>query len=154
MMINGGCFHVSNKFYDLMQEIIAQKLMADLPMYLEKENEIFKTKRAHLDRGKTHMESHELEKLKIWGDMALIKSGCENPGMQFNTRLIISQLRRIKELLTKLPAPKRANLQPSFSSLCVQADIVINQGTDSMKIHCDENQSISSVCATTLEPSS
>ncbi|KAK1438306.1 hypothetical protein QVD17_04113 [Tagetes erecta] len=136
------------------EEIIAQELMADLPVYLERENKSSKIKRAHLDRGKTPVESHEPEKLKIWEDMALIKSGCENPGMQHNTRVIILKLQRIKELLTMLPASKRAKLQPCFSSLCAQADIVINQVTDSMKIHCDENQSVSSVCATTLEPSS
>ncbi|KAI3713747.1 hypothetical protein L1987_72333 [Smallanthus sonchifolius] len=144
-------------------EIQAQNLMAELRVLLDKEKDNSKTNRAHLERGKTPVEGHEPEKLEIGGRMAQIKSCWKNLVVQIKQSkeeacLIISKLHHIEELLTKLPASNRAKIKPCFSSLCAEADIAISKITDCMKIHCDENQSRSSVCfhelAATLEPSS
>ncbi|GKG49395.1 hypothetical protein Tco_0515847, partial [Tanacetum coccineum] len=59
---------------------------------------------------------------------------------------IISKLEDIEKLLAKLPASKRAMIQPCFSSLCAEAEIVTHKITDYMKIQCDENQCRLSVC--------
>ncbi|PWA46191.1 F-box domain, Leucine-rich repeat domain, L domain-like protein [Artemisia annua] len=50
---------------------------------------------------------------------------------------IISKLCHIEELLTELPASKRAQIETSFSRLCTEADIVMNF----MKIQSEEKQS-------------
>lgn len=152
-MINGGCSYVSYKFCDLMQEVIAQNLMAELQVLLEKENDNIKTNMAHLERGKAQADSLKArakKKPKIEGTMEQMKSGWENLLVQLKGRkekacLIISRLQCIEELLTSMPVSKRAKLQPCFSSMRSEANIAISQITDYMKIQCDENQRRSSV---------
>ncbi|KAI3713744.1 hypothetical protein L1987_72330 [Smallanthus sonchifolius] len=147
----------------LREERQAQDLMAELRVLLDKEKDNSKINKARPEREKTPVESLEPKKLEIGGNMAQIKGGWENLGVQFSQRkeqasVIISKLQLVEELLAKLPASKRAKIQPCFSSMCVEADIAISQITDCIKIQCDENQIRSSVwfheLATTLEPSS
>ncbi|KAJ0666408.1 putative F-box domain, leucine-rich repeat domain superfamily, F-box-like domain superfamily [Helianthus annuus] len=147
----------------LREEIIAHELMAEFEVYLEKEKDNIKTSGAQVE---APVESHEpktKEKPEIRGDMAQIKGYWENLPVQIERMkktacLIISKLQRIEELVTVLPASKRANIQPRFSRLCADANFVISNITDCMKIQCDENQSRSNVCfhelATILEASS
>ncbi|KAK1438304.1 hypothetical protein QVD17_04111 [Tagetes erecta] len=128
-----------------LQEIQAQNLMDELRSLLEKESDNSKTK-------ETQVESHEPKNLKIGANMEQIKNCWDNLAVQIEkARLVISKVQEIEELLSKVLTSKRSKLQSCFSSLCTEADTVINQVTDYMKIHCDENQSLSSVCATTLE---
>nr|GEW54271.1 F-box domain, leucine-rich repeat domain, L domain-like protein [Tanacetum cinerariifolium] len=58
---------------------------------------------------------------------------------------IISDLHDIKEVLIKLPASNRAELQPCFSSLCSEADIVVKKIMDYVKNLCDVKESRFSV---------
>ncbi|KAI3713694.1 hypothetical protein L1987_72280 [Smallanthus sonchifolius] len=137
-------------------EITAQKIMAELGVILEKEEDNTK---ADLERGKANVaESHKPKKLKIGGSMEQMNSCWENLGVQVERGrekacLIISKLQCMEKLLTRLPT-----IQPCFNSLYAEADIAISKITDCIKIQCDENQSRSSVffheLATTLEPSS
>ena len=129
-----------------MQEIKAQKIMAKLGAILEKEKDNTKINSAYQRKSK---------KLKIGGNFVRIKTRWDNLGVQIEkVRRITSKLQRVEELLTKLPASKRAKLQTCFSNLCAEADIVVNKVNGRMKVHCDESQSFSSVYAPTLEPSS
>ncbi|KAK9052832.1 hypothetical protein SSX86_029462 [Deinandra increscens subsp. villosa] len=146
----------------LREEILAHKYTTELRVLLEKE----KADMAHLDQGKTPVESHKPKvemKLNSGENIAQIKSCWKNLGVQIEAgnekaNLIISKLQRIEKVLTKLPASKRAKIQPCFSSLCGEAKIAISQITDCMKIQCDENQDRLSFwfheLATKLEPSS
>ncbi|GJS84319.1 hypothetical protein Tco_0750860 [Tanacetum coccineum] len=58
---------------------------------------------------------------------------------------IISHLYDIKEVLIKLPASNKAELQPCFSSLCSEADIVVKKIMDYVKNLCDMKESRFSV---------
>ncbi|KAK1438301.1 hypothetical protein QVD17_04108 [Tagetes erecta] len=144
----------------LREEILEEKLLAELRVLLEKEKDNTETNRARLEQRKAPVQSHTQE---IGRNMALIKDTWENLGVELQKRkekacFIISKLQRFEELLASLPTSNRAKYQPCFSSLRAEADIVLHQITNSMKAQCDENQIRSSVffCepATTLESSS
>ncbi|KAM0059687.1 hypothetical protein Hdeb2414_s0005g00184121 [Helianthus debilis subsp. tardiflorus] len=66
---------------------------------------------------------------------------------------IISKLTDIKELLEELPASNIATIQPSFSALCAEPDIVMNKLTECMKLHFDMNRRRLSVCCDELATS-
>ncbi|PWA69391.1 F-box domain, Leucine-rich repeat domain, L domain-like protein [Artemisia annua] len=163
------------------QEIIAEKnatdakkSMAELRVLLEQEKADIETNRAHTEQANVPMESHNAKmdeeqnaldenELQIEGNVEHINSCWESLGEQIKQGKakidgIVRQLRVIRKLLTKLPASKRAEMQPCFSSLCAQADIVMSKISDCMKIQYDENQSRLNVCfhelATTLQSSS
>ncbi|KAK9052829.1 hypothetical protein SSX86_029459 [Deinandra increscens subsp. villosa] len=147
------------------EEVKAQKIMAELGVILEEEKNNTKTNRAHLECGNAQVESHKPKaKMELkFVKMSQMMSSWENLGVQLQRRkekawVIFSKLHDIEELLTKLPASKRAVFQPRFSSFCAEADIAISKITECMKIQCDEIQSFSSArfheLATTLEPSS
>ncbi|KAK9052861.1 hypothetical protein SSX86_029491 [Deinandra increscens subsp. villosa] len=136
----------------LREEIEAQKIMAELGAFLEKEKDNTKSNNAHLERGKAQMANwHIPKKRKYRGNiMAQIKSYQKNQGVQIEGRgakvsSIISKLLRMEEILTRLPAAKRAKIQPCFYSLFAEAGIAVSKLTDYIKIQCDENQSCSSV---------
>ncbi|XP_071737315.1 F-box protein At1g60400-like isoform X2 [Rutidosis leptorrhynchoides] len=117
----------------LREEIIAPKRMSELQMLLEKEKASVETNRAHKKRKKMPMR-------KSW----------ENLGVQFERKkskacLIISRLKGIKRLLTRLPASKRATFQPCYANLCADSDFVMSKITESIKNKCDENQNRLSV---------
>ncbi|GJR59312.1 hypothetical protein Tco_1501474 [Tanacetum coccineum] len=52
-------------------------------------------------------------------------------------RTSLGDLMHIKQIVTKLPPSKRDGMQPSFSSLCAMADIVVKRIMDLVKILCD-----------------
>ncbi|KAK1438305.1 hypothetical protein QVD17_04112 [Tagetes erecta] len=145
----------------LREEIMAPKLLPELGALLETVKEDIKITREYWKaQVNIHAPKAKMTR-KFGGYMAQIKSGWENLGVNLQQRkekacFIISNLQRIEELLSKLPASKRAKFQPCFSSLCIEAESVISQVTDCMQIQCDENQSRSSVClyelATSSEP--
>ncbi|KAI3828710.1 hypothetical protein L1987_02819 [Smallanthus sonchifolius] len=67
---------VSYKLYDLMREIMAQKLLPELGLLLEKEKNIIKINRAHLELGKAQVENYKLKakmKPKFYGNLVQIK---------------------------------------------------------------------------------
>nr|XP_043621164.1 putative FBD-associated F-box protein At5g56700 [Erigeron canadensis]XP_043621166.1 putative FBD-associated F-box protein At5g56700 [Erigeron canadensis] len=147
----------------------AQKLMAELRVFLEQEKGTTKTKgKAPMesDNAKMHMKSQTQPDLKmqleIGGNISLVQSCWKDLGVQFEQRkakacLILSKLESIEGLLKKLPPTNRAMIQPCFSTLCAEADTVMCK---LMKMQCDENQSRLSLCfhelatSTTMEMSS
>ena len=96
-----------------------------------------------MNRGKTLTESEkaimqeqhiaELEYLThIEETMTCIDTSWEDLNSQIErgkSRIsgIISDLHDIKEVLIKLPASNKAELQPCFSSMCSKGDIVVNK---------------------------
>ncbi|KAK1438302.1 hypothetical protein QVD17_04109 [Tagetes erecta] len=146
----------------LPEEVQAQKLLAEIRMLIENENNNFKITMARIEREKTHVESHEPKKPAIGGHMAQIKNCLEMLGVQLQHRkkfasLIITKLQVVEELIASLPASNKAKIEPCLISLRAQAGVTISKIIDCMKIHCDESQIRSSVLfcepATTLEPS-
>lgn len=125
------------RYYDIvetLQEIrairnckLAQDLMTKLSVLLEQEKAKIETNTAHMCRCWINLnEQIEQGKAKT-GD-------------------IILQLRHIKELLTKLPASKRVEMEACFSSLCAEAYTIVNKITDDMKIRCDMFRQAISMC--------
>lgn len=131
----------------------AQKQMDYLRERLEWEIANIETNMSRRNLGKTLTESKkaimqeqdiaELEYLMhIEETMTCIDTSWEDLNRQIErgkSRIsgIISDLHDIKEVLIKLPASNKAELQPSFSSLCSEADIVVNKIMDYVKILCD-----------------
>ncbi|KAK9052828.1 hypothetical protein SSX86_029458 [Deinandra increscens subsp. villosa] len=118
----------------ICEEVRARNIMAQLGAILEKWKDNTKTNGADLERGKAHMESHTPKKLNIGGNMAQMVGCWKNLSKQIeNACTIIIKVQDIEELLKKLPASKRAEIQPCFSSMCAEADIVITRIKDFMK---------------------
>lgn len=159
-----------------MQDVIARRLIAELRLLLEHEKDNIGTNMAHMELGRAPTESHSAEidepgksqpdtktQLHNEENMVHIMSCWNNLSEQVKERkdkacLIIRKLRDIENLLTKLPASKRAVIQPCFSKLRAEADTIMNKITDTMKIRCEEYQSRLTVCfhelASALQPSS
>ncbi|PWA68299.1 F-box domain, Leucine-rich repeat domain, L domain-like protein [Artemisia annua] len=142
-----------------MNATSAKKHMAELRELLQEEKANIKANTAQMEEGKTQVENQ----LEIGASIAHIKSCFRDFSVQIEQRKakvfsIINKLESIEELLTKLPTSNRVMIQPCFSSLCAEANIVISKLTDCMKIHCDDSRSRLSICfdelATSLEPSS
>ncbi|GJV42318.1 F-box domain containing protein [Tanacetum coccineum] len=135
----------------------AKKRMAELQVLLEQQKADMEINRAHTEQEYVPMESHNAKtdveqnpldenELQIEGNMAHINSCWKSLSEQIEEGKekiddIVCELRGIKKLMTKLPASNRAEVQPCFSSLCAQADIVMSKIRDCMKIQYDENQS-------------
>ncbi|PWA76435.1 F-box domain, Leucine-rich repeat domain, L domain-like protein [Artemisia annua] len=131
----------------------AQKQMDNLRVRLEREIANLEINMSPMNRGKTLTESDkaimqeqhiaELEYLThIEETMTCIDASWEDLNSQIErgkSRIsgIISDLHDIKEVMIKLPASNKAELQPRFSSLCSEADIVVNKIMDYVKILCD-----------------
>lgn len=146
-----------------MQEIIeernatsAKKGMAKLRVCLEQEKANTETNRAHMEQANAPIGSHNAKmyeqgraqvesKVKIGGNRARINSCWKDFGDNMEqgkakTFDIISQLNNIGELLKSLPTSKRAEMQPCFSNLCAEADIVMSKIADCMMMQVNENQ--------------
>ncbi|XP_076931424.1 putative F-box/FBD/LRR-repeat protein At4g13965 [Bidens hawaiensis] len=128
---------------------LAQKLSTELRALLQQENASMETKMVKMhELGKAHIDIDS-----CWKHLSVhFEKGKETASN------VITKLNRIKGLLGELSASNRDTIQPSFSTLCAEANIVMNKITDCVKSDCDENQRRLSVCfselATTLEPSS
>ncbi|PWA37812.1 F-box domain, Leucine-rich repeat domain, L domain-like protein [Artemisia annua] len=148
----------------------AKKRMAKLQVRLEQEKADIETNRDHIEQENVPMESRNTlmddeqkaldeNELQIEGNVEHIYSCWDSLDKQIKQgkrkiHEIIWELRDIKKCMTKLPASKRAEMQPCFSSLCAQADSVMSKIRDCMKIQLDENQSRFHELATTLQSSS
>ncbi|PWA38527.1 F-box domain, Leucine-rich repeat domain, L domain-like protein [Artemisia annua] len=108
--------------------------------------EMLEHEKANIETNIVHM--HEQDKLKInkremmdqidscWKDLsAQIEHG------KSKTSGIISKLCHIEQLLKELPASKRAQIEKLFSRLCMEADTVMNNIIDCVKIQSEEKQS-------------
>ncbi|KAI7726822.1 hypothetical protein M8C21_019519 [Ambrosia artemisiifolia] len=115
---------------------LAQNLIRKLRASLEQEKARTATKIAKMrELGKSRYYVDSYIDLR-WKYMSLQVKKVEEKGSD-----IISKLKEIKELLTELSASNRATIQPSFSTLCAEADTVTSMITDCMKMDHDENQS-------------
>lgn len=145
----------------IMQEAIADMnatqarfWMADLQKRLNREKDIIETNRDHMqqptesmyndddDNGEPETQMQmEIKKIteqikSCWiGHKELIKRGT---GI---VNIITYSLEKIESFLRKLPASKRAMLQPCFSSLCAETNIFMSKMTERIKIHGSENLS-------------
>lgn len=131
--------------------------MTELREMLEHKKANIATNIGHLDQVTTPMECHEpnmheQDKMQInkWEMRDQIDSCWKDLRAQIDDRQIkiyriIKMLREIQELLTKLPASKRSQIETSFSQLCTEADTVMNAIMNSMKIQFDEKQSLLSI---------
>ncbi|XP_076911975.1 uncharacterized protein LOC143570123 isoform X2 [Bidens hawaiensis] len=146
----------------LPEEIAVHKLMAELRVLLNKKKDNIKTTNAQPERGKAPAESHKPKKRKTLGDMERIMGYWENLEAQVKLRktTVASLFRRCKTLKNYWQSCLHQiglKIQPCFSSLCEEANIAISKLADCIKIQCDKNQSLPSVCfhklATTLESS-
>lgn len=134
---------------------MAQELMERFREWLEYEKSKIETNRAHMEKKKAPMESHntkryekrktELEKLLMIEERTNQINMCWNDlseqieKKKEKTLDLISRLQDIKDVLTKLPTSKRADLQVCFSSLCAEADCLLNNIVDHFKMQWDRN---------------
>ncbi|KAK1438376.1 hypothetical protein QVD17_04184 [Tagetes erecta] len=135
----------------------AQELITELRALLEQEKSRTETKMAKLhELQKTQVDKHNDIYKYINMRWKRLSSQIEKERVKASD--ISSRLKDIKHSLEGLPASNRAILQPAFSTLCAEADVVMHKLTDFMKMNCDEYQRRLSVCfhelATTLLPSS
>nr|XP_043625413.1 F-box/FBD/LRR-repeat protein At1g16930-like [Erigeron canadensis] len=129
--------------------VSAEKLMGELQELLEQWQAKSETRLARVERVKfksNNAKFHEQEKAFVemnrpWyfrERMAHIESYWKDLNVELkegNTKTcrIISKLREIEELLTKLPPLKRSNIQSRFSRLCAESDICEDFGLDPAK---------------------
>ncbi|GKA96556.1 F-box domain containing protein [Tanacetum coccineum] len=130
---------------------LAQKCMENLWVGLEREKAQIETNMAHINRGKTPMESdkaktHEQDVAQLEYLVQIEETHIDACWEDFSRQIengkskisdIISELHDIKKLIAKLPTVNRTELEPCFSSLCSEADIVVNKIMDCVKILCD-----------------
>ncbi|KAJ0427723.1 hypothetical protein HanHA300_Chr17g0638281 [Helianthus annuus] len=142
----------------------ARSLMRELQVLLDEWKENGETNTAHMKQDKAPIESHmstvheqvEVEnhreqpdtkmKLHFGGRMAHIKNywGDLNKHLKNgydNTGIIISMMQEIEEVMTKLPASHRAKLEERFFGLCAEAETIMGNVMDCMKIQCDKKPS-------------
>ncbi|KAI7732836.1 hypothetical protein M8C21_022164 [Ambrosia artemisiifolia] len=137
---------VSREEYDTK---LAQNLIKQLRTFLEKEKAGTETKMTKMhEQGKAHVDV----------DMSWKKLNVQIEKGREKASFIIEMLKDINGVLTTLPASNRATIQPSFSTLLAETDIVMKKITDCIKMDCDENQRRLSLCfhelATNLQSSS
>lgn len=127
----------------------AQDFMAELKVVLDEEKALMENHDARMrEQGRapywreqgTQTPIHIGKRLNhvqvCWEDMdAQIQVG------RVKTCRIMSILRRVEGLLTKLPTSKRDEVEARFSSLCIEANTVMNEMIDCIKIQCDMKES-------------
>ncbi|KAI3713663.1 hypothetical protein L1987_72246 [Smallanthus sonchifolius] len=147
----------------VMNVASARNIMGELHVLLDKWKENSETNTAHMKQSEAPMESHkttvhmqgEVEnhrahdtkmKCHFQERMAYIKSYWEVLNEQLekgykNTSCMISMLEKIEGVLTKLPTSHRDKLQARFSGLCAEADTIMDNMLDRMKMQCDKKPS-------------
>ncbi|PWA77857.1 F-box domain, Leucine-rich repeat domain, L domain-like protein [Artemisia annua] len=106
-----------------------QRLMSELREHLKKIEANIENRRADVEQKKTLDDSSPGDfKMKVWG-----WGGGEK---------IFVTLQNVKELLNKVLASKRVEMQACFYRLCAEAETVVNKIIDDMKTDCDVKRSI------------
>ncbi|KAI7739813.1 hypothetical protein M8C21_024277, partial [Ambrosia artemisiifolia] len=144
-----------------MNVVSAQKLMRKLQVVLDQLKENSETDTADMEQDKSSLEGHmaivpeqvEVENHRAHLDtnvkwrfgirMSHIKSYWKDLNEQMengykNTDFLCSMLDRIEGLLRKLPTSDRTKLQTRFTGLCLEADTLMDNMMDRMKIQCDK----------------
>ncbi|MFS8006525.1 putative F-box domain, leucine-rich repeat domain superfamily, F-box-like domain superfamily [Helianthus anomalus] len=104
---------------------LAQDHIKKLRMFLEKEKAATDAKMAKI---------HEQGKADVDIDMSLKDLSVQVEKGKRKASFIISILKDINQVLEKLPAPNRATIQPSISTLRSEADTVMKKITDCIKM--------------------
>ncbi|KAJ0824560.1 putative F-box domain, leucine-rich repeat domain superfamily, F-box-like domain superfamily [Helianthus annuus] len=136
----------------VMNDTSARNLMRELQMLLDQWKEYCETNTAPVKQDKVPMKSRFHERMTYWENLnELFQKGYEN------TRDITSMLWKIEGLLKKLPRFHRAKLQSRFSGLRAEAETIMDDMMDRVKIQCDKKPRRSNVLfdeLATLPPSS
>ncbi|KAJ0509767.1 hypothetical protein HanIR_Chr11g0532871 [Helianthus annuus] len=121
---------------------------------LEQEKAIREAKMTMHEQGRPHFSEH----IYKCNDMCWEYTSVHVKKGKEKTSDIIVKLQDIKSLLAELSASNQATIEPTFSTLCAEAAVVMNKITECIKMDCDENQRRLNVrfheLATTLQPSS
>ncbi|KAJ0501828.1 hypothetical protein HanRHA438_Chr11g0507301 [Helianthus annuus] len=125
----------------VMNVASTRNLMTELQVLLDQWKECCETNTVHVKQDKAPMKSRFHER------MTRIESYWEDLNEPFqkgskNTCRTISKLREIKGLLKKLPRSHSAKLQARFSSLCAEAETIMGNMMDRMKIQCNKRPSL------------
>ncbi|KAI7739800.1 hypothetical protein M8C21_024264 [Ambrosia artemisiifolia] len=149
----------------VMNVKLARSLMRDFQVLLDQWKEKSETNTAHMKppvgshtemvHEQVEVENHREQpdakmKWHFGGRMAHIKNYWEDLNEQLekgcnNTGFIISILQEIEEVMTRLPTSHQAKLQERFFGLCAEAETIMDNVMDRMKIHCDKKPSRSNV---------
>ncbi|GKC15127.1 hypothetical protein Tco_1011909, partial [Tanacetum coccineum] len=138
---------------------VAKDLMAKLGRVLDKVKDNIKNNTACMEQQMAQVKNQRqvagrmTDIMSKWGYFDVkIEEGREDIGH------IINKVEAIKGLLTKVLASKRVEMQASFSSLCAEAESVVNKIIDDMKNQCDINRiccgGYFNECASTSQSSS
>lgn len=103
--------------------------MSELREQLKKIEANIETRRANVERKKTLDDS-------CHGDFKMMIRGRGDGEKIFITLL------NVKELLNKVLASKRVEMQACFYRLCAEAETVVNKIIDDMKNYCEVKRSI------------
>ncbi|KAI3713664.1 hypothetical protein L1987_72247 [Smallanthus sonchifolius] len=147
----------------VMNVASARNRMGELQVLLDQWKENSETNKSHMKQNEAPMESHtttvheqgEVEthrardkkmKCHFQERMAHVKSYWEVLNEQLEkgynkTRRSISLLREIEGLLKKVPRSDRAKLQTRFSGLRAEAETIMDNVMDCVKIQCDKRPS-------------
>ncbi|KAF5753703.1 hypothetical protein HanXRQr2_Chr17g0783071 [Helianthus annuus] len=146
----------------------AENLMRKLQVLLDQWTENSEIYTTDMEQDKAPMESHRAimhEQVEVENDraqpdvkmkwhfgerMTHIESYWEGMKVQFekgyeNTGHIISMVRDIEGVLTKLPASFQDKLEGRFSGLCVEAETIMDNVMDRMKIRCSKKPDRSNI---------
>lgn len=132
----------------MRNSILAQSLMAELRELLEQEKPKPNTADMHNERKPT-VENQRAQPItkkqpRIEGKMKQIQNFWEHftykiqasgRKCQYIRDNMVSKLERIEGLLTNLPASKRAKIQASYSALCKETSIVMNEMMNRIRIN-------------------
>ena len=119
-----------------MNTMSTYRLMADLRVLLEKG-------KAQSEAFRAEQQKTQIENQRNMAHIGSCWDGLNEQIEQGKKKIdcIFHLLRQIKYYLRALPAIHGAVMQPLFSSLCAEADIVMSEITDCIKNQFDENQS-------------
>ncbi|XP_035842026.1 F-box protein At1g60400-like [Helianthus annuus] len=120
----------------VMNVASAQNLIRELEVLLDQWKEYCETNTAPVKQDKAPMKSHFHERMTYWENLnEPFHKGYES------TRDITSVLQKLEGLLKKVPRSHRAKFQSRFSCLRAEAETIMDNMMDRMKIQCDKRPS-------------
>ncbi|KAJ0666245.1 putative F-box domain, leucine-rich repeat domain superfamily, F-box-like domain superfamily [Helianthus annuus] len=124
----------------VMNVASAQNLMRELQVLLDQWKEYCETNTAPVKQDKAPMKSRFHERMTYWENLnEPFHKGYEN------TRDITSLLQNIEEVLEKVPRSHRAKFQSRFSGLRAEAETIMDDMIDRVKIQCDKRPRFSNI---------
>ncbi|GJW60507.1 hypothetical protein Tco_0109842 [Tanacetum coccineum] len=112
----------------------AKRLMAELKVDLESvKSTVMETNMAHMEREKAQVEHQLRFRDSSWGDFKQQIAATDN---------IMLGVHHIKKLLPKVLESERVEIQACYSSLCAEAETIVNKVMDDMKNQIDIKRSL------------